>query len=456
MGFLALFTFSLWLLWIFYRDGKERASVSSSVWIVVGWLFIHSTRPLSVWLGWESHYSRDEGNPEEALFNFILIVAGLIVVMRRRIQWLELIKDNKWLFVLYLFWFLSILWSDYPFITFKRLFKEVGNIFMVLIVLTDRDPSETIRAVCVRFAYLCIPLSIILIRYYPQWGRTFVGYHRDTLMYTGVTTQKNMLGLLVLVSALFVLWDLLEHRGKNRSATEKLIYTSNVLVLLMCWYLLWLIDSATSLICAVVGSVLFLMFRRPFFRENPVRMEAFGLSAAVILALFDSVFDIRKTFVESLGRNMTLTTRTEIWDIVRDYQDNPLVGQGFETFWAGERLEQLADKTFGIIQAHNGYLETYLNGGLIGVGLLVIVLLSAYKRIRKKLVLGKPEDCIRFTIFLTAMIYNYTEASFFKIGVLWFVIAFAIIEYRVQRSPMQSVMRSALENSVRQPIPLRD
>ena len=105
---------------------------------------------------------------------------------------------------------MSILWSDYPIITFKRLFKDLGNIVMVLIVLTDREPSEAIRAVCVRLAYLCVPLSIVLIRYYPDWGRDFVGYQKNVQMYVGVTTQKNTLGIIVLVSALFLLWDLLE------------------------------------------------------------------------------------------------------------------------------------------------------------------------------------------------------------------------------------------------------
>jgi O-antigen ligase len=274
----------------------------------------------------------------------------------------------------------------------------------------------------------------------------------------GVSTQKNMLGVLVLVSAMFLLWDLLEFWGKSKSATEKLAYASRVLVLLMCWYLLLLIDSATSLVCAVVGSVLLLTLGLPFFRQRPVRMEVLGLSAAAVVALFDFMFNIKETFVESLGRNMTLTSRADIWEIVLDYQDNPLVGQGFDTFWAGRRLELLADKTFGIIQAHNGYLETYLNGGLIGVGLLVVLLLSAYKRIRKKLVRGKREDDVRFAVFLTAIIYNYTEASFSKLGVLWFVTSFAIMEYRAQQPPRQSVMRPTLEEGVvvdRQSIPLR-
>ena len=106
------------------------------------------------------------------------------------------------------------------------------------------------------------------------------------------------------------------------------------------------------------------------------------------------------------------------------------MGEGFNTFWAGERMEQLADKTFGIIQAHNGYLETYLNGGLIGVGLLVVLLLVTYIRTRKKLVLGMPDGSIRFVILLTAILYNNSEASFNKIGPLWFVTLYTFMEYR--------------------------
>lgn len=444
MGLLALVTLSLWLLWAFYYDVKGRASVSSSVWIVVAWLFIHGTRPLTMWLGWNVTTSRDEGNPVEAMGNLILIVAGLIVLLRRGIRWPAVIRDNTWLFVFYLFWSVSIAWSDYPVITFKRLFKDIGNVAMVLIVLTDREPSEAIRAVCVRFAYLCVPLSIVLIRFYPDWGRTYVGYHGDTLMYTGVTTHKNMLGVLVFVSTLFVLWDLLEHWGKRRTARDKLAYASGGLILCMCWYLLLTIDSMTALICATVGSVLLIALGLPFFRLSPARMEAFGLSAAAVVALFDWMFNVKEIFIEGLGRNMTLTSRTDIWEVVRDFQDNPLVGAGFDTFWAGERFELLADKTFGIIQAHNGYLETYLNGGFIGVGLLVILLLSAYKRIRKQLILGRPEGRAKFAILFTAIIHNYAEANFLKVGVLWFVTVFAIMEYRAQHHPRQSVLRSAL------------
>lgn len=438
-GLLALFAFWLWLLWMFYRDVKERPSVSPSVWIVSAWLAIHSTRPVSSWLGWETKHSRDEGNPEEAFISLTLIIVGLIVLMCRRISWATVIRDNKWLFAFYLFWFMSILWSDYPFITLKRLIKDLGYVVMVLIVLTDRVPSETAKAACVRFAYLCVPLSLVLIKYYPSWGRAVVGYHQNANMYVGVTTQKNELGALVLVSTLVILWDLFDSREQYRHTVKKVTFASRILVLLICWYLLMIIDSQTSLICAFLGTGLLIMFfKLPSVQYNPSRIEAIGLGVAVIVFTLDFFMDIKGTLLELVNRDPTLTTRADIWPILIEFQDNPLAGQGFNTFWAGERMRQLADRTFGIIQAHNGYIETYLNGGLIGVGLLVCVLFSGYVRIRKRLAHGLPDGTIRFVILLTAVLHNYSEASFNKISPLWFVTLFSIMGYQGYGSRSQT------------------
>lgn len=431
IGLIALIIFGLWLLWTSYYDNKERTSVSSSTWIVVVWVVIHGTRPLTSWLGLEGQYSRDEGNPEEAFVNIVLIAAGVFVLLQRGIQWSAVVADNRWLSVFYLFWFMSILWSDYPVITFKRLFKDLGYIIMVFLVLTDREPNESIKAVCVRVAYVCIPLSILLIRYYPGWGRILVGYQSNIPMYVGVTMHKNILGALVLVSALFLLWDLLASRDKYRDRTSNITFVSRIVVLLMCWHLLLTIDSQTSLICALLGTgLLILFFGFPLVQYNPRRIEGLGLSLAAILLIVDSFIDLKAALLESVNRDPTLTTRADIWPILIEFQDSALVGQGFNTFWAGERMKQLADTTFGIIQAHNGYIETYLNGGIIGVGLLVCVLLSAYVRIRRKLALNLPDGSIRLVILLTAVLHNYSEASFNKIGSLWFVTLFSITEYR--------------------------
>jgi len=444
-GFLGLLSLSLWILWLCYREGKERASVSRAVWIVVAWAVIYGSRPVTEWFtgAGQELRSRDEGNPIEALISFSLILAGLIVLLRRGVRFPAIISENTWLFVFYGFWLMSIAWSDDPLITFKRLFKDLGNVVMVLVVLTEREPSEAMKSLCARVAYLCIPLSILLIRYYPDWGRVNAGYDQSELMNVGVATHKNTLGVLGFVGAVFLLWDLIDLRGKHRNIAEKATLVSRVLMLLTCWYVLAIVDSATSLVCALLGSGLLIVFSLPSMGRNFGRVEAFGLGAVAILWLLDSAFKVKDAFVEafvqSLGRDTTLTSRTDFWPILIGHQDNPLLGVGFNSFWTGHRLMLLPESLRTNVQAHNGYLETYLNGGLVGVALLVVLLLSAYRRIRKQLLLGAPEATIRLVVLLVAVLYNYSEASFNKIGLLWVVTLFAITEYRWKPPSRQAV-----------------
>ena len=135
--------------------------------------------------------------------------------------------------------------------------------------------------------------------------------------------------------------------------------------------------------------------------------------------------------IEGLGRDTSLTTRTDMWPVLLGFQDQPLLGAGFSTFWSGRRLARIG-QAFGnlVIQAHNGYLDTYLNGGLVGVGLLVVLLCASYRRVRERLARGAPDARIRLTLLFVAIVHNWTEATFYKLSLLWFVTVFAIMDYR--------------------------
>ena len=86
---------------------------------------------------------------------------------------------------------LSVLWSDFPFITFKRWFRDLGNYLAILVVLSDPRPLEAIRALLRRLSYLLIPLSILLVKYYPNGREYSIWTGPDC---SGATTSKNMLG----------------------------------------------------------------------------------------------------------------------------------------------------------------------------------------------------------------------------------------------------------------------
>lgn len=454
MGSISLFLFSVWLPWFYHLDQKERTSVSFGSWIPVLWVIIYGSRPVTEWFarpldGPIQVSAYDEGNPTEAVVSLLLIVSALMILARRRISVSWFLGNNVWLVVFYLFWLMSASWSDYPLITLKRLVKDLGNVVMVLVVLSDKDSIMAMKAVLSRVAYLCVPLSVLLIRYYPDFGRAYIGYNKSEVMWVGVATHKNTLGVLAFTGALFLLWDLLDYWRSTARRTSQFLLVSRIVVLLMSWYLLLISNSATSLVCAAVGSVLLVVFGLQSLNRSPWVIEAVGLGSVLLFVALDSSLGLKELLiVDVLGRDLTLTTRTDVWPILIAFQDNPLLGAGFNTFWSGQRLARLHEEVATIVQAHNGYLETYLNGGFVGVGLLLALLSSMYLRIRKKLVISQPGSSMRLIVLISAIIYNNSEASFNKVGIMWFVTLYALMEYRTQFHPQTASIRKPLHRAV--------
>jgi O-antigen ligase len=142
------------------------------------------------------------------------------------------------------------------------------------------------------------------------------------------------------------------------------------------------------------------------------------------------------------GRDATLTGRTGIWQTVLSEPINPLLGTGYTSFWLGERLQRiwaLYPRT-PLIQAHNGYLEVYLNLGLVGLTLLGGVLWTGLRNARRRLHAGSYEtgnldDSIfqTFTIayIVAYLLYNITEATFQGLSFLFII--FLFLAFDLQR-----------------------
>src|SRR5678815_2745672 len=167
------------IVWLFHLDRRRYGRTSLALWLPLIWLFIIASRPFSTWFGVESGEDPLEGSPLDRLFFFSLILASVAVLMKRNLDWSGLMKKNQWLVVFFIYLALSILWSDYPFVALKRWIKDVGNIFMVLVILTDADPLRAVKVVWSRCCYLVIPLSVVLVKYFPNFGSYY-----DCLLYT--------------------------------------------------------------------------------------------------------------------------------------------------------------------------------------------------------------------------------------------------------------------------------
>ena len=435
---LALFICVLLILWLFARDRKLRPMTSGALWVALLWIVIIGSRPVSFWFGGGLQVVTPddylEGSPLDRNMYLLLMVMGLVVLWRRGINWGRIFASNRWVFVFFLYCGISIIWSDYPFVGFKRWIKDLGNVVMVLIILTEKDPVQATKAVFARFTYFVIPLSVVFIKYFPEFGRY---YNRGTWepAYSGVTIEKNGLGCLVLICGLFWVWDLIEMRTTGGRKTDGVDLLGRVILLLMMFWLIGNANSSTALVCLILGAGILLFMRRPLAKRWVRHLGKYSLVIGFLIFLLYSVPSIREAFVGMVGRDMTLTGRTDLWVELLSEPINPLLGTGYQSFWLGSRAERYWEKwSFHPNQAHNGYLETYLNGGLLGVCLLMAMIISAGSNLKKEMLLGGSSyGILRFSFLAVIVFYNCTEAMFNKMSPVWFILLIATLKY--PRSP---------------------
>jgi exopolysaccharide production protein ExoQ len=432
-----LLAFVAFICWMLVTDLRRREGVSSATWLVLLWIVIFSSRPVSTWLqsgsmtmmGANSAESYLEGSPVDRLVFLGLELAGVLVLVQRGLPWGQVISRNGWLFAFYFFWLASILWSEIPFAAFKRLFKDFGTVVMALVLLTEKDPVEAVRAVFVRCAYLLIPVSVLFIRYYPELGRAYTGYSMNDLMYVGVATHKNTLGALLLGCGVFLVWELMRRKRDGTPAPARLEKLEIGVVVLMLFWLLRVANSATALACTFLSIAIFLATEVGIVRRSLRYVEVIVLVLGGLWFALDSMLGITEMVVLSLGRDMTLTTRTVAWDMVLQMDLNPLLGAGFKSFWAGERMIRIWRQFPGIVQAHNGYIEVYLQGGLVALFLLTGMMWSGFRKIKRQVVAGDDFARVRLTFWLIVLIYNFSEAAFTHLSMLWIVTLLVITDW---------------------------
>jgi O-antigen ligase len=304
---------------------------------------------------------------------------------------------------------LSVLWSDHSFVALKRIIKDFGNVIMILLIVTEEDPVEAVRQVLLRCAYVLIPLSVLAVKYYLDVGRY---YNQWTwrAYFCGITTDKNALGRLAMLSIFAVLWTMSEERkGSNLISLVKRKWPE-IIILCMCLWIWKEADSATAIGCGVLGLGILFSSNSSWVRRNPRLLGTAAFGFIAISLLFLCIPDLRAIVTSSLGRNVNLTERTDIWEGAMRLGTNPLVGEGFDSVWLTDKGRALLN-SLQAAHGHNGFLETYLNGGLIGLGLLLAMLFRGGQDIVRKLATGSPIGPFFAALFCTCFIYNYTEAA---------------------------------------------
>jgi len=409
--------------------------VSKALWIPTAWLFFCLSRSFSQWMGASptgqavAAAAYVEGSPTDAAVYAALEVIALIVVITR---WRRVgpILFRNWPFLLFFSYAaLSISWSDFPFVTFKHWIKGIGDLMMVLIVISEENVIRAVDCLTTRLAFVLVPLSVLFIKYYPLLGRVLnMSFQME---WVGVSTQKNGLGELCDFLGLAILWRIrCAYRDREDPRRKRHLLALSAVFAMIVW-LLWMCDSMTSISALIMAMIVMFFLTRPIFQNRTalVHLLVATLFSFTLYALF---FQSSGSLLENLGRNPTLTGRTEIWKMALSVPNNRLIGVGYESFWLGSRLEYLwqAFPGFRVNEAHNGYIEILLTLGWTGAVLLGILIAMGYRNAVSSYRRNPYLGSLRIGFFLAAMINALTEAAFRMMGGPWifFLLATAAVQ----------------------------
>ena len=145
-------------------------------------------------------------------------------------------------------------------------------------------------------------------------------------------------------------------------------------------------DSVTPLIAvgisALAGAFAVLWVRASDERRRHLRFLPAGAALAALTA-----FLLRDTVTGWFGRSPSMTGRTGVWyDIVDAWSRRPVQGFGFMAAWFDRGLrDALRARGRNLWEAHNGYLEVLVGGGIIAVLALVVVGVLVLRALRKSI-----------------------------------------------------------------------
>jgi O-antigen ligase len=412
-------------LFMVVRDRERRIGLSFALCVPLLWYLTCSTRPLGVWLytwGVPLGGGEEDGGFADRYYWLLLTTIGLAVLSARGFNWGLSLGRSPWLLALFAFAALSILWSAYPFISFKRYVKLFGSAVMALVVLTDPRPAAALMALLRYTLYLHLPFSIISIKYFRSIAVSY-SWDGKGQMWQGIATSKNTIGQVAMLGFVYFLWEVYREWPKRGWRNPHLAF-----LLMAVWLLKGSDDgvSMTSIVVCVFATFTFLRLQilhrsgRPFLGFSRLVLAAtLGLATLVYLhGVF--LFEENSLFgkvITTFGRDITLTDRTHIWAGVYDAARGSFFGGvGYGGFWIGREanIAWAARMTWVLGQGHSGYVDTFLHLGSVGLITMLGLILSTFRRLSEAGHRNFDFFAFRLTLLVTITFINITETTFLR------------------------------------------
>lgn len=240
--------------------------------------------------------------------------------------------------------------------------------------------------------------------------------------WAGPWLEKNAAGRQMALGFLAALARLMH--GPSRRRSSLILLPLFLLVILMS-------TSKTALLLALASSAL--VFAVWLIRRGHAAalLTLYG-GALISVGLAIMVIFLRDDLVQLLGRDLTFTGRTEIWQAVWvQIQKTPWLGYGYQAFWVQNSgadpvvyVKQATD--FTPANAHSAWLEQWLGLGLIGLGMLIVYLVWGLGAGAASLMRSRGAY-LTLPLLVTSIFVAFSESVLYGAASLeWFLMAVVI------------------------------
>ena len=134
--------------------------------------------------------------------------------------------------------------------------------------------------------------------------------------------------------------------------------------------------------------------------------------------------------LELIGKDRTLTGRTDIWDaLIVSIKDKPWMGYGYGVYWGdqlGPSYYVRLQLQWGIPSAHNGWIETWLSVGVIGVMLFALHYIWTLLLALHRIVRGGSETYFAVLVVIVFLVFSLSESAVLQQNDLSWVIFVAV------------------------------
>jgi exopolysaccharide production protein ExoQ len=324
---------------------------------------------------------------------------------------------------------MSVSWSDYQGVSFRRWIRASGDLLMVLIILTEEDQDKALEHLLRRIAIILVPLSILSVRWFRNYGILYTPHGAPH--WAGVTTGKNELGLLCAYLGVFLAWRLLKMWPKPS------VWDISLFIMLL--YLLWGARSSTSDVVLIMG-ILILVGQRTV-KGHPRRVNRLIVASIIILLLAQWVAlnflgeSLTPLFFRATARDPTFTGRSELWrQLVSMGLQHPVLGAGYGSFWLSHMTQLWTQFDWGPVNGHNGYLDVFLDLGFVGLSMLLLLIGQTYKKLSSTIGERRQIWPLLIAYFVMFLAHNVTETHALKpTNFLWFL--FLTLAITVKKKP---------------------